>query len=112
VPEGAGRDASLDVEHGRRHALQIGNELRDGIGEANLAVLDEHQNRHTDHRLGHRHDAEDGVLLHRLLAVDVHQPVRLEMRDAAVARDERHGPGEVLRGNLTLHQLADALQPI
>ena len=47
-----------------------------------------------DDRLGHRHDAEDGVLLHRLLRLDVHQPLRLEMRDAAVARDERDGARE------------------
>jgi hypothetical protein len=71
-----------------------------------FSLLHEHQDGDPDHRLGHRHDPEDGVPLHRLLRLDVHQAVALEMSDAPVAGDERHRPGKGLRGNLPLHQIA------
>ncbi len=83
-----------------------------GSVSRSLPFLDQHHHRDADDGLRHRHDAEDGVLRHRLLRLEVHQPLRLEVRDAAVPRDERDGAAEGLRVDMALHQLGDTLQPL
>jgi hypothetical protein len=55
---------------------------------------------------------EDGVLLHRFVRLEVHQPVGLEVRDATVARDECDRAGKRLRSDVPLHQLPDAFQTV
>ena len=55
--------------------------------------------------------AEDAVLDHRLLRVEIHQPVGLVVADASVARHQRHGAGEAAGRDVPLHQFAHALQP-
>jgi hypothetical protein len=41
-----------------------------------------------------------------------HEAVRFEMRDASVARDERHGTREVLCIQVALHELVNVAQPL
>ena len=95
VPDGAGATRPSVLSTTTDRPCRSGMNFEAGIGEPHLPVLDQHQDRDADDGLGHRHDAEDGVLLHRLLRLDVHQTVCLEVSDAAVARDERDRTGKV-----------------
>ncbi len=69
--------------------LEGRDEARHRIVQAQLALLVEHHDRHAGDRLAHRRDAEDGVLAHRRLALDVLEPGRVDVDHLAVARDER-----------------------
>jgi hypothetical protein len=63
-------------------------------------------------RLGHRHDAEDAVLDHRLLRLELHDALCLVIGDAPVARDQRDRTVEAAGGDVTLNQLGDALESL
>ena len=60
------------------------------------ALLAQHHRRHRAHRLGHRVDAENGVVRHGPAARDVHHAVRLEVNHRAVPRHHGNRTGEFL----------------
>ena len=91
---------------------QLRQELRDGIGDEELAVLHEHHRRHRGERLGHGVEAEDGVLGHRLAGRLVAHAEGLEVDDLALARDERHRAGDLAGLDLAAQHAADALEPL
>ncbi len=82
---------------GDLHPLELGDELRDRVGQADLALLDQHQDRDAGDRLGRRGHAEDRVRAHRRLRLDVHHALGLVVDDAAPAGDQRDGAGDLLR---------------
>ena len=77
-----------------------------------LARFAQHQRRHGADRLGHRVDAEDGVVRHRCAARDVHHAVRLQVRDRAVARHRRHRAGKLPVADQALRRAGDAVAEV
>jgi len=86
--------------------------LGDRIGQHDLAFFRQDHRADRGERLGHRVDAEDGVLGHRSAARGISRAERLEVCDAALARDDRHRAGKLLRLDLGLQGLADPAEPI
>ena len=101
---------------GSRHrdlrVAELRDEARHGVGQTDLPLFHEHQDGDAGHRLRHRGDGEDGVLLHRGVRLEVHQPVRLEMRYVPAPRDDGDGPGDLVRIDGALDHLADPLQAL
>ena len=77
------------------HSPGAGQVLRNRRVELELPFFLEDHCRDADDRLGHRVDAEDRVLAHRLLRGDVHQPVSLEVGDLAAAGDDGDRAGQL-----------------
>ncbi len=92
--------------------LEAGDVLRDRVGEPDLALLDQHHDGDARHRLGGGGHAEEGVRGHGLARLGVRQAVGREVDDLPLAGDERHGPGDVMLVDVTLHDLVDAMQPL
>ena len=74
-----------------------------------LALLAQHHCRDRTHRLGHRIDAEDGVVRHGPAARDVHHAVRLEVDQRAVPRHHGNRPGEFVPVDESLCGSAQAI---
>ena len=86
--------------------------LRNRIVEHELAVFPQHHQRGRDNRLGHRREREDRVLLHRLVRFLVAPALRLEVDDLALARDQRHRAGNLVRVDVVLDERVDAFEPL
>ena len=86
------------------------NELRDGIVEQEVAVLDQHHDADGDDRLGHREDAEDGVVRHRRGGRRALLAERVEPADLAAARDHHGRAGQGSLVDLALEGVRHALQ--
>jgi hypothetical protein len=63
----------------------------DGLVERNAAFLHQHHEGDAGDRLGHRIDAENGVVLYRLLALDVGETLHRMMNHLAAAIDQELG---------------------
>jgi hypothetical protein len=48
----------------------------------------------------------------RVLRIDIHQPMRFQVRKTALARDYGHGTGDVMLVDVALHRFVDTLQPL
>src|SRR3569833_3007248 len=71
--------------------LPSGDVFRNGLIQRDLAFLDQNHEGDRCHRLGHRIDAIDRVILARYLAFDVGKPQRTRMHDLAAAVDHELG---------------------
>jgi hypothetical protein len=83
-----------------------------GIVQLDHTLLDQHHRRDGRDRLGHRREAEDRVLAHRLGFGSVLISVRLEVNDLTAPRDQgdgarKHAPVDLLR-----HHRCDAGQAL
>ena len=93
-------------------SLNSGMKRDTGSVETDLPFLDQHQDGDAGDRLGHRGDAEDAVLPHRRLRLEVHHPVRLEVGDLAAPRHDGHAAGDLPGADVALDHLVDPLQPL
>ena len=59
-----------------------------GLVERDAAFLDQHHEGHARERLGHRIDAEDGVVFDRRLALEIGKALHGRMDDLAAAIDQ------------------------
>ena len=94
------------------HVAELGNVAGDRIVQPQLAFLDHHHDADADDRLGHRGDAEHRRRRHRLLRLEIHDALRVEVGEASLARDRDHGAGEIAGGDPALDHLGDALKPL
>ena len=97
---------------GDLHPLELGDEPRDGVGQADLALLDQHQDRHARDRLGRGGHAEDRVRAHRRLRLDVHHAPGLVVDDAPPAGDQGDGPRDLLLLDVPPDDLVDPIQAL
>ena len=96
------------LARGRLEAGELRQILRDRIGDRELALVLQHQNRDAGDRLGHRRDPEERVGPHRPFRRDVGEAGGLEVQDVVLVDDRGDGAGNfVLRDHL-LHRFADA----
>ena len=98
--------------HAHHQVLHGREELRDRIGELDLAVL--HQDHRGDRRqrLGHRVDPKDGVVRHRRSRGLVARPDTLEVGDLPLARDDDDGARELSLVHLALECRRDVGQTL
>ncbi len=75
--------------------LEGGDVAGNGVVQLKVPLLVEHHECKARDRLRHRIDAEDRILLHRQAALAVALAGDLEMRDLAVAGDERREPRDL-----------------
>jgi hypothetical protein len=73
--------------------------FRDRIVQSDLPLFDQHHDRRRGHRLGHRRNAEDGVLLHREVPRHILLAERLVVEDAVAADHHRHHAGHFAAGH-------------
>ena len=97
---------------GDLHPLELGDEPRDGVGQADLALLDQHQDRHARDRLGRGGHAEDRVRVHRRLRLDVHHAPGLVVDHAPPAGDQGDGPRDLLLLDVPPDHLVDPIQAL
>ena len=109
VREAPGR---VDLGDADLHLGEGGEVLGNRIGEDDPPLLGEHHGGGGHEWLRHRVEAEDGVLGHRRAALRVPGAERLEVGDAALARDHGDGAGKLLRLDLGLQDLPDPAQPL
>ena len=76
------------------HIGELGQPPGDGVGERELALLDERHRRRDGDRLGHRGDPEDGVAAHRQLRADVAVADLVELQHFSAMPDTRDRSGE------------------
>ena len=105
-----GRHQQPVVEH---HLVRVRRQpLRDRVVEHELAVFPQHHQRRRHDRLGHRHQGEDRVAHHRQVLFLVAPALRLVMHDLALAADERHRAGNLIRVDVVLDERFDALEAL
>ena len=97
---------------GDLHPLELGDELRDRVIQPDLPLLDHHHDGDAGHRLGRRGHAEERVLRHRLLRVDIHHALRLEVDHLPLARDERDGPRDPVVVDVAPDHVVDPMEPL
>jgi hypothetical protein len=89
---------------------EFGDVFRDGVGDEQPSVLDQHHERDRDDRLGHRIDAEDCVAGHYRAARPQHAEVAA-IADLAAPRDQHRNPRQAAGVDFALHdrgQLGEA----
>ena len=101
--------ASLGVplQDGDLGTLELRQETRYRIVQADLPLFHQHEHGHAGDGLGHGGQAEDGVLGEGQLGLEVHQAMRLEVHDAATASHQRHRTRDLSRVNVALHGFVD-----
>ena len=83
----------------------------DVVVEAEGPFLDQHHQRHRGDRLAHRIDAEDRILAHRLVALEVHAAGHAGMRKLAAAVDHgQHARQAAAIDVAALHHVVEARQ--
>ncbi|MDX5377773.1 MAG: hypothetical protein LPK08_09720, partial [Halomonas sp.] len=98
------RDPDAVVAPGR-------DEAADRVVQLKVAALIQHHKRHRGDRLGHGIDAEDGVVPHDLVPLQVHGAEGLLVGDVAVPGDLHLTAGDLLRADVVAFQMvADALK--
>ena len=82
-----------------------------GLVERDAAFLDQHHESHGRDRLGHRIDAEDGVVLDLHLALEVGKALRRRVHDLAAAVDRELRSGKAPGIDVALPQMVfDAVE--
>ena len=76
------------------------------------AFFDQHHDGDADDGFGHRGDPKHRARGHRLLGLQVHHTLLGVMNDFALARDDRHGTGDVASGDAPLDHLVDSLEAL
>ena len=92
-------------------ALEGGNELRDGVGEEEPALLVEHHHGDTRDRLGHRGDPEERVGAHRRAALHVLEAGGMHVDHLALPSDEGDDTAGLVAIDEGLHSVVEALEP-
>src|SRR5262249_7912226 len=92
------------------HFLERWYVLGHRIRERELTLFEQHHRSHGGYRLGHGIDAEDRVLGHWHLFLDIETAHGLEVNDLALPRDPHYGAGNVPLGNLDVECVRDALE--
>ena len=87
------------------HAAELGDVARDRIVQPQLSFLDHHHDADADDRLGHRRDAEHRRRRHRLLRLEIHDALRVDVGEATLARHRDHGAGQIAGGDPPLDHL-------
>ncbi len=107
-----GHLARLSVDRVRLdlHLCELGQELGDGVVEEEVPFFQEHHDRDGRDGLGHRVDAEDGIVGHRLTGFAVPVAPRLNVGDLASPRDECDSSGGFLSIDVPLDVGVDAAQ--
>ena len=82
----------------------------DGIGERELAVLDQNHRGNRRDRLRHREQSEDGVGGDRTPAFDVAHPEAFEIDGTTVLLDQNDGTRHRADRNVIADEIADPLQ--
>ena len=77
-----------------------------------FAFFHHHEYGNAHDRFCHRRNAENRVFGHRLVRLDVHQSLRLEMSDLSLAGDQRDRAGNVPRLDASFNQVVYSLQPL
>ncbi len=93
------------------HLGEGGDVFRDGIGDQEPPLLDQHHRRDRNDRLGHRIDAEDRVVAHRRPA-GAHRADRLAVSHLAVSGDQHRDARSLLLLDLTSHDCCEPLEPL
>ena len=115
---GRGDEGRRRIGQQGRHAAGVDPELLpggnvggDGVVEADQALLDQHHQSHRGDRLGHRIDAQDRVLAHRLVALDVHVAGHAGVDQLALAMDHGQDARQVAAVDVAVgHHLIELLQ--
>ena len=77
----------------------------DGLVERDAALLEQHHEGDRRDRLGHRIDAEDGVVPHRDLALDIGEALHGAVGDLAAAVDQKLGARKASGVDVALFQV-------
>lgn len=102
-----GRIVNRDVQ-----AVELGDELGRGVSKAQPALFEQHQHRRGGHYFGHGRQAENGIVLHRLAAVERGVALSVEMHELAVPNRGGDRARNVAPVDVGLHVLRDALQSL
>ncbi len=81
------------------------------VVEQKTPLFIQHHHRNARNGLGLRSDAEYGIRLQRLAALQIGVTKSLVIDNLAVPSYQRHGAGDVAAIHVFLHHAADALQP-
>jgi hypothetical protein len=100
------------LRDGHLHVAELRDVARHRVVQPQLPFLDHHHHADADHGLGHRRDAEHVRGRHRLLRLEVHDALRVDVGDLAFARDGDDGAGQIARGDAALNHLRDALESL
>ena len=92
--------------------LELGNELRYRIVQAQLSFFEHHHHGDAGNGLGHGRQAEDRVLLHGAFRFDIHQAVRFEVHDAAAPGHQRYGARNFTGVDMALDGLVNSPQTL
>ncbi len=87
---------------------ELGQILRDGIADHELAFVLQHQNRDAGDRLGHGGDPEQRVGRHRALRRGIRETVGFQVQDSALRDDDSDRTPDFLLRDHSLHRCADA----
>ena len=96
------------LARGRLQVGELGQILRDGIGDRELALILQHENRDTGDRLSHRGDPEQRVGRHRTFRRDVGETGRLDVEHLILGHDGSDGAGDLVVRDHRLHRCSDA----
>ena len=84
----------------------------DSVVKSDQAFFDQHHQGDRGDRFTHRVDAEDRILAHRLVALDVHAAADAGMDELTLAVNVGQDTGEIAAIDITaLHYLIQMLQP-
>ena len=97
---------AVDFESG-----ELRNVARHGIVELPLSFFVQHHHRHAGDRLAHGVNAENRILLDRVILAHIELANGVEVHDLAVALDECDEAGDLLVVDETLHGSVQAAQP-
>jgi len=89
---------------------QLGEQVVDGVVEAEPALLDQEQRSHGDDGLGHRGDPEDGIATHRLRFAPGQDAAGAGGDVGAAGGEPRH-PSGIASLHMAGHHVAESGEP-
>ena len=98
----------IDTPNGDLLIAEGGDPAGRGCAEREAVLLVQDHHGDAGDRLAHRVDAEERVLGHRFLRLEVAVAVRVEVRDLAAAGDQARGAGDFARLDVAVHRSVDA----
>ena len=88
-------------------ALELRQVLFDRVAQSQLAFFGQHHDADCRDRLGHGHDLENRVLLHRVAGFHIGHAGRVELHDVVTVGHQGHGSGDGLAVDKRFHPLRD-----
>ena len=95
------------LARGRFEIGKLGQIFRDRIGDRELALILQHENRNTGDWLGHGGDPEQRVGRHGPLRSDIGETAGFEVEDLILRDDDRDGAGDFVFRDHRLHRWTD-----